>query len=606
MVWMKVPYTNFHNLNQDWIIRRMQDFEDYMQNIVQISVIKYADPIQWRITGQYEQSTVVIDAESGIAYISVQPVPAGIAITNTDYWTPVFDLQQILGDIDQDLADETTAREAADTTLQENIDAEAAARSAADTALQENIDAETAARSAADTTLQEAIDDLEINVRPEIARVMPQILIGDILAAGQPAAVCVYGGNLYAVEANNYNGMGTVKKFNINGNNLTDSYYVLVGHANSVAYNSAEALFYLAPLYTYSAGTATNTNKIYRFSPDFGSRTELTAPEQIHSVSFDHVTNKMYAIGVPSVGTINVYEINNGVFSMVKTIDVSNIWNKGSLQDCAVNNGYLYINTPERVAAVFNIAEGLQVSLFTLDYNDNNNVWNLGEAEGWEFSDDGRLFMMNNHTVGVTATDSHSVSVSWAHGVITEAPVNGYIGAPGNVSVTNHSTLTVNADDMNMLINGNANMKSPMFYNLRASDISATITLTGTQTIPGLSVLKNIDIKIASGANITFTSEIFVASGIFGLSTASNSTMTMNTSNLILAQNRAVMLMLNLEGTHNGTAFTGNNAIRTGAYRTPVITSSLNGLPDNTIGINNKRVSAYSMSIAGYKVAMES
>ena len=169
MVWMKVPYTNFHNLNQDWIIRRMQEFEDYMQNIVQISVIKYADPIQWRITGQYEQSTVVIDAESGIAYISVQPVPAGVAITNTNYWTPVFDMSQILAGIEADLQAETDARTAADTTLQENITAETTARTDADTALQgaidtnaDNIAAETTARETAVTALQEQIENVSL------------------------------------------------------------------------------------------------------------------------------------------------------------------------------------------------------------------------------------------------------------------------------------------------------------------------------------------------------------------------------------------------------------------------------------------------------------
>ena len=165
MVWMKVPYTNFHNLNQDWIIRRMMEFEEYMQNIVQISVIKYADPIQWRITGQYEQSTVVIDAETGIAYISVQPVPAGVAITNTNYWTPVFDMSQILSGIEADLQDETDARTAADQTLQDNIDAETTAREDADTALQSAIDTnadniadEVTARENAVNALQEQID----------------------------------------------------------------------------------------------------------------------------------------------------------------------------------------------------------------------------------------------------------------------------------------------------------------------------------------------------------------------------------------------------------------------------------------------------------------
>ena len=51
------------------------------------------------------------------------------------------------------IAAETTARQASDVTLQSNIDSEAAARSAADTTLQSNIDAEEAARIAADNTL---------------------------------------------------------------------------------------------------------------------------------------------------------------------------------------------------------------------------------------------------------------------------------------------------------------------------------------------------------------------------------------------------------------------------------------------------------------------
>lgn len=167
MVWNKVPYTNFHNLNQDWIIREMQEFEAYMENIVQISVIKYADPIQWRITGQYEQSTVVIDAETGIAYISVQPVPAGVAITNTNYWTPVFDMSQILAGIEAELQDETDAREAADAELRSDLDAEITARTEADTNMADDISAnadaiadETAARTAAIETLQAIVDEI--------------------------------------------------------------------------------------------------------------------------------------------------------------------------------------------------------------------------------------------------------------------------------------------------------------------------------------------------------------------------------------------------------------------------------------------------------------
>lgn len=86
------PYTQTGALNMDWIIRSIQQLEtDYEQFVAQNSV-KYADPIQWNITSQYERATVVIDPATNIAYISTQPVPNGIAITDTDYWVPVFDL----------------------------------------------------------------------------------------------------------------------------------------------------------------------------------------------------------------------------------------------------------------------------------------------------------------------------------------------------------------------------------------------------------------------------------------------------------------------------------------------------------------------------------
>lgn len=51
--------------------------------------INIADPMEWDITEQYPQYTIVVDNE-GTAYISKEAVPAGVAITNEDYWLPVF------------------------------------------------------------------------------------------------------------------------------------------------------------------------------------------------------------------------------------------------------------------------------------------------------------------------------------------------------------------------------------------------------------------------------------------------------------------------------------------------------------------------------------
>ena len=87
------PWTNLHELNLDWVIQSIKDQETRLTNFVSLNSIKYADPFQWSITSQYTQNTLVIDPEDGTAYLSIQPVPSGVQITNTDYWTPVFTLQ---------------------------------------------------------------------------------------------------------------------------------------------------------------------------------------------------------------------------------------------------------------------------------------------------------------------------------------------------------------------------------------------------------------------------------------------------------------------------------------------------------------------------------
>lgn len=90
------PYTNFHDLNLDWIIKALSDIDRRLANFVSLNTIKYADPIKWDIISQYAQNTLVLDPQDGTAYLSVQPVPQGVQITNTDYWTPVFTLQNFI------------------------------------------------------------------------------------------------------------------------------------------------------------------------------------------------------------------------------------------------------------------------------------------------------------------------------------------------------------------------------------------------------------------------------------------------------------------------------------------------------------------------------
>lgn len=94
----KAPYTNFHDLNLDWIIDTLNDFNDRLTNFVSLATIKYADPIQWDITSQYEANTVVVDS-AGNAYLSVQPVPSGVALDRTEYWTKIGNFDELFANV---------------------------------------------------------------------------------------------------------------------------------------------------------------------------------------------------------------------------------------------------------------------------------------------------------------------------------------------------------------------------------------------------------------------------------------------------------------------------------------------------------------------------
>lgn len=200
----KAPYTNFHDLNLDWIIEVLNEFNTKLTNFVSLATIKYADPIQWDITSQYEANTVVVDS-NGNAYLSVKPVPSGVSLDRVEFWTKIGNFDELWADVKKAITpnDEghsptatvnravndlvwvngalvrvTRAMIAGDayvpgsncvssstnevlhyliTVFNEGLNAEKTARENADTQLQTAIDAEKTARENADTQLQTAI-----------------------------------------------------------------------------------------------------------------------------------------------------------------------------------------------------------------------------------------------------------------------------------------------------------------------------------------------------------------------------------------------------------------------------------------------------------------
>lgn len=65
-----------------------------------------ADPIEWNITSQYPQNTLVVDSD-GTAYISKQAVPSGVDIHNTEYWQSIFNYGDVINSIRENIATNT-------------------------------------------------------------------------------------------------------------------------------------------------------------------------------------------------------------------------------------------------------------------------------------------------------------------------------------------------------------------------------------------------------------------------------------------------------------------------------------------------------------------
>ena len=89
----RYPGTNFHQLNIDWLVEGVKELAKEINDFEIVNQFTYEG--SWDITKQYKKFAIVTvnDTEG---YISLQPVPAGIAITNSDYWAMIADYTAII------------------------------------------------------------------------------------------------------------------------------------------------------------------------------------------------------------------------------------------------------------------------------------------------------------------------------------------------------------------------------------------------------------------------------------------------------------------------------------------------------------------------------
>ena len=87
------PYTDFHELNLDFLLKSMEELKKAFASFTASNSLIFAEPMLHDLTSTYAKNTIVLDSD-GNAYISLQNVPAGVQLSNADYWLMVFNFEE--------------------------------------------------------------------------------------------------------------------------------------------------------------------------------------------------------------------------------------------------------------------------------------------------------------------------------------------------------------------------------------------------------------------------------------------------------------------------------------------------------------------------------
>lgn len=82
------PYTDLHELNLDWILKKIKEVGIKVDEFTALNEITFDGA--WDISEAYPAWHIV--TFENYAYLALKPVPAGVDISNSDYWQVIFSL----------------------------------------------------------------------------------------------------------------------------------------------------------------------------------------------------------------------------------------------------------------------------------------------------------------------------------------------------------------------------------------------------------------------------------------------------------------------------------------------------------------------------------
>ena len=524
---------------------------------------KDEESIEWDNTKPYEPLTIVL--HQGNSFTSRQYVPIGIDIANEDYWALTGNynaqIEQYRSEV-QTFNNRITANEQGIDTLDDQM--AGTEPSALLTAITQNATDIQALEQEVEDTISEAVNTLTDIVRDNTNRAQTMIggflvpaYVGDFMADLQFSACCRVDNNMYCFAQDSWDGNGMLKIYNLESNALVSTRTILMGHCNSVAYDSVRDCFWIAPMNTYSAGAATPVNYMYKYNPNFNVREQVTIAGNnslIYGVSFDAAHNNMYAFVAQDFyeGPIRIYRMTETeeAFTLYKTVPALDVFSNFAnqvWQDFAVYDDMLFAIRPEGTAYCIDLKnEILDVSYtFRISDLDAGNIWQYGEVEGLEFDAQGRLYNARNAPMGQNNTNAHhSINCCF----VTELNTAKNITVSRSSKQTVYGTLTVNSEFNNKFALERSEIRSlnQLYWRTQKTAV-VTVPSGKTYTDGFVRILDSITFRNEGTCSLN---SIQIQAGIFGLQNEGTLTLT-NAYQGIAMSNNAVVLYYRNNGTMN-------------------------------------------------------